>query len=234
MHDGPIETKSPHPSFAKGGTGGFDMEAATAGYAAVILAAGASIRMGTPKQLLTFDGRTLIRRTIEAAQGALCRPILVVLGAHADQIRPETADLDVFVLQNPEWPEGMASSIRVAMQTLQARTPAPGGAILTVCDQPYVSSEHLRTLIQTSRSSRQPIVASQYVGILGVPALFAPNLWPELLALTGESGARSVIRRHVREVCPVPFPEGACDLDTPEDILSIGARYFDAPPRERR
>jgi molybdenum cofactor cytidylyltransferase len=217
--------QTPHPVVHRGTAG-------AGGVAAVILAAGASTRMGTPKQLLTLDGRTLIARTIQAAQGAGCHPILVVLGAHADQIRPELAGLPCEVLQNPAWAEGMASSIQIGLQALQDR-PGTDGVILTVCDQPYVSAEHLRALAQAARSCQRPIVASQYAGILGVPAFFAPALWPELLALHGEAGARQVIRQHVREVYPLPFAEGACDLDTPEDLLAIGAQHFDAPPPAR-
>ena len=200
---------------------------------AVILAAGGSTRMGTPKQLLTLEGRTLISRTIDAARGAGCHPVLVVLGAHANQIRPEIDGLPIHVLENPNWTEGLASSIRLAIHALQRVTPIPDGAVLAVCDQPYTSAEHLQALVQAARSSRRPIIASQYAGILGVPTLFASTIWPDLLALRGESGARHVIRQHIRDVYPIPFPEGACDLDTPEDILAIGARYFDTPPRAK-
>lgn len=193
----------------------------------VILAAGAATRMGAVKQLLPFGGRSLVRHTAEEALAAGCGPVVVVLGAHAEQLQEELHDLPVQVALNPRWPEGMGSSIHTGMTALAA---APGGAeltavVLTVCDQPFFSAHLIHRLLAAQGESGSPLVASAYGETRGVPALFRRELFPELLALTGPEGARRVLQAHAAETAAVPFPEGAFDLDTPEDYARFSARF---------
>jgi len=152
---------------------------------ALVLAAGASRRLGYPKQGVVYEGETLLAR--------------------ATRLASEVADEVIVVTRenNPEAEEGMASSIRagVALAGSNARI------LITLCDQPRVTASHLRALIAVDA----PIVASGYAGIAGVPAVFAPELIPELLALRGDVGAKAIIERHGAVV--VPFEDAAFDVD---------------------
>ena len=189
--------------------------------AIIILAAGPSRRMGVPKQLLRHRGRTLIRHAVEAALGSICRPIVVVLGASAGEIRPELEGLPARIAENPHWPDGLSTSIRAGIDALSSTEPSLEAVVLTLCDQPFVSSDDIDGLVAAYRSSEHPIVASQYAGTVGVPALFARPIWPELTGLSGDAGAKKVIQKHLPTVRPVSCPHGAIDLDTPEDYDAI-------------
>lgn len=185
--------------------------------AAVILAAGASTRMGTPKQLLLYQGQSLLRRVTETAIAAHCSPIFVVLGAYSAQIRCELRDLPVQVVENLEWQRGMGSSIRHGIQALIETSPLVEAAILLLCDQPFVSVPTIHQLESVYRSTNNPIIASSYQNTIGVPALFHSTLFLELTGLTQAEGAKKVIQRHINSVVTVEFPQGAIDLDTPND-----------------
>ena len=152
---------------------------------AIVLAAGASRRLGRPKQSVVFEGETLLDRATRIA------------GEVADEVIVVTRE------RNPEADEGMASSIRVGVSLAGA----DARLLILLCDQPRVTAAHLSALIAVDA----PIVASGYAGIAGVPAVFAPELAAELLALRGDVGARSIIERHGAVV--VPFEDAAFDVD---------------------
>jgi molybdenum cofactor cytidylyltransferase len=192
--------------------------------AIVILAAGASKRMGVPKQLLRHRGRTLLGHAVEAALGSTCRPVVIVLGANAEQIQPEVEGLPVQIVRNPHWAEGLSSSIRAGIEALVSAAEPPEAVILALCDQPFVCSDDIEALVTAYRSTKRPIIASQYAGTLGAPALFAQSFLPELLGLAGDSGAKQVIQRNLATVWSVPCPHGAVDLDTPGDCDAIRSR----------
>jgi molybdenum cofactor cytidylyltransferase len=183
--------------------------------ALIVLAAGASTRMGQPKQLLNFQGKPLLRHVVEIAIASPCQPIVVVLGANAAAIQPTLQSLPIHLINNPHWSDGMGRSIRCSIQSLSSFLNPIDSAILTVCDQPFISVSLIDQLIQVYRSSQTPIVASAYSDTLGVPALFDRQLFPELLALDSAGGAKSIIQRH--GAIGVAFPEGRIDLDTPEE-----------------
>jgi molybdenum cofactor cytidylyltransferase len=185
--------------------------------AAVILAAGASTRMGTPKQLLLYQGQSLLRRVTETAIAAHCSPIFVVLGAYSAQIRCELRDLPVQMVENLEWQRGMGSSIRHGIQALMETSPIVEATILLLCDQPFVSVQTIHQLESVYRSTNNSIIASAYQNTIGVPALFHSTLFLELTGLTQAEGAKKVIQRHINSVITVEFPQGAIDLDTPND-----------------
>lgn len=188
----------------------------------VVLAAGGSTRLGTPKQLLTYQGRTLLRRAVETALEAAAGPVAVVLGAEAARMRAELAGLDVRVAENPDWAEGLSTSLHSGLAALDA--PAAAGsavdaALFTTCDQPLVTSALLREIIGAYDVSHPAIVVCEYAGTVGVPALFSRALFPELLALRGDAGAKRVIARHLPAVARVPFPDAVLDIDTAADVL---------------
>lgn len=188
----------------------------------IILAAGASSRMGTPKQLLPIQGQPMLVRTVEAALAAPVWPVVVVLGANASLIRPALAQLPVLVAENSAWSEGMASSIRTGVTTLQQFSRALTGGVIALCDQPAFSTRIIETLISAQRSSGLSIVASRYRGRNGAPALFLQEHFPALLTLTGEEGARPLLNGDSRRVATVDLPELGLDLDTPADLAAFG------------
>ena len=181
--------------------------------AAVILAAGASFRLGEPKQLLAVRGESLLRRSVRLATEAWCSPVIVVLGAYAERMLPELAGLPVVTVHNSDWHRGMATSVRAGVSAAKQAE----HVLLMVCDQPGVSVDSLRHLIQTHLENTLPITASRYNDTLGVPAVFAASLFDELLRLEGDQGARKVIAAHHDHTTIVDFPEGSVDVDTPED-----------------
>src|SRR4028118_1409658 len=187
----------------------------------IILAAGASTRMGTPKQLLAYRGCSFIRHMAEVAIASVCQPIAVVLGANAERIKPEISQLPVQIVENQQWAEGMSSSIRVGHEALLGVNQNLDAVAIALCDQPFVSSQTLNQLIEEYHLTGKPIIASEYTGTLGVPVLFRHTLFSELMALKSNEGAKQIIKKHIHEVFSVPFPDGAIDIDTPNDYEKL-------------
>jgi xanthine dehydrogenase accessory factor len=178
----------------------------------VVLAAGASRRMGRPKQLMRFDGRPMLLRALDAAQGSAATMSAVVLGANQRRIERLLAPTGVEIIANPDWREGMSSSVRAAVAWARAR--ACDGVLLAVADQPRLTSDHLDALIAASAGATR-IAASAYAGVLGVPALFPREMFQRLEALSGDAGARALLRDPAFHAAPVAWPEGAEDVDQP-------------------
>jgi molybdenum cofactor cytidylyltransferase len=189
--------------------------------AAVVLAAGGSIRFGKPKQLAIFQGEPLVRRIVTAAKDAGCAPLVVVVGASAGQITPVLAGLPVSIIEHPNWSNGLGSSIAVGVMHAASITPDLDAAILLACDQPFVNAVMLRQLIQMHRENKKPIVASAYAETLGVPALFDRSCFGDLLQLTGDSGAKGIILARANDVAPFDFPAAAVDVDTAADYEKL-------------
>jgi molybdenum cofactor cytidylyltransferase len=175
--------------------------------------------MGRPKQILPFQGESLLRRAARAALGAGCRPVVVVTGAHAELSRRELEGLDVREAFNSYWKTGMASSIRAGVENLIDAD--PDAAVLLLCDQPLVTAEVLSGLIGAHRATGRPVIASAYGGSFGVPVLFGRTLFDELTRLEGPAGAKEVIRRHAAEASFLPFQDGEVDVDTPDDFSRL-------------
>ena len=188
----------------------------------IILAAGASTRMGCAKQDLPYKGKTFLQHAIDTAIASHCSPVIVVLGAHAVVISPESLPAErVAMVDNPHWQEGMSSSIRTGISALQEKAPGATGVILMLCDQPHVTAEHLNGLMLQKLETGKGIVASYYDNTMGVPALFDRSFFPALLALKGEEGAKKLLYQYEDEVTAVPFPEGSVDVDTMEDFRRL-------------
>ncbi|MBF8291178.1 MAG: hypothetical protein HW417_901 [Steroidobacteraceae bacterium] len=189
--------------------------------AAVVLAAGASSRLGRAKQLLNFGGKRLVRHVVDAAATAACSPIVVVVGAQAGSVLEALAGSQTNAVENPEWREGIASSLHRGILALPEQVDA---AIVLLCDQPAVSPALLRSLVATQRNTGKAIVACRWNGVVGPPVLFLRERFPALLALSGDVGARSVLESEGDGVALVEFPDGAFDVDTPEDWARWQAR----------
>jgi molybdenum cofactor cytidylyltransferase len=199
-----------------------------AGVGAIVLAAGGSSRMsaggGAPKQLLLYAGKTLLRHAVDAVLEAGCRPVVVVIGASADRVQAELGSLPVTVAPNADWDRGIGTSIRAGVGALRALEPEIGAALIALCDQPVGLSDAVRAIVSTFRQSGALIVASEYEGTVGPPALFRRDLFDELLHLADAEGAKRIIQSHRADAIAIPCPESAVDVDTPEDYRSLQSR----------
>lgn len=187
----------------------------------IILAAGASSRLGRPKQLLPYKGKTLLQHAVHTAAVATAKPIIVVLGAVAETVQEEIAEKKVYVVKNSGWQEGMASSIRCGINELAKISPAAEGVILMVCDQPFVSVSILNSLLAAHRKTGKPVVACGYAETFGPPVFFHRSFFKELLQLKGDIGARAVVGQHADAVEVIPFAEGTFDVDTERDFEQL-------------
>lgn len=187
----------------------------------IVLAAGESSRLGHPKQLLAYRGQTLLQYTLEQATASNAQQVVVVLGASADTIKKGINDDEIDVVINADWKEGMASSIRTGTKNITEVNPSVDGIILLVCDQPFVDTALLNNLITTHQKTNKRIVACSYENTFGPPAFFHQSLFPELLQLKGDTGARSIVQHHLDDVEAIPFPQGTFDVDTAADYEKI-------------
>ncbi|HEY0246525.1 MAG TPA: nucleotidyltransferase family protein [Mucilaginibacter sp.] len=187
----------------------------------IILAAGSSSRLGEPKQNLVFQGQTLLQKAIQNALDSICDCVMVVLGGNAEVIQPTLADQTIPIIYNPDWQEGMASSIRYGLTELQKILPNATAAILMLCDQPFADAAILNQLIQNKIITNKNIVASSYNGTVGPPALFDVSYFPELLQLTGNEGAKKLLLKYAEDVTTIPFLLGAIDIDTAGDYKNL-------------
>ncbi|MDB4989161.1 MAG: hypothetical protein JWN04_4339 [Myxococcaceae bacterium] len=188
--------------------------------ACAVLAAGGSTRMGQPKQLLRIDGQPLIRRIVQICCASRCDQAAVVLGAHADEVQEVIGDARVTVLQNDVWSEGMSSSLHVAVHW--AQQVGADALLIAACDQPFLTVDHLDALC-AAYVCEQRSIASAYNETLGVPALVEAKLFEQLLAIRGDRGAAIVLRRET-DIGQIAWPDGALDLDTPQDLMVMLGR----------
>src|SRR5690606_17389312 len=188
--------------------------------ALVILAAGGSSRLGHPKQKLKFRGKGLLQRSIEAGLKSNCQRPLVILGAYYDKILPEINTMEVDILINHNWKEGMSSSIKTGIDFLIKKNQVDQ-VIFMLCDQPFVNENLLNQLITVQKESDKTIVACTYQNTLGVPVLFDQKFFPYLMNLQGMEGAKKIIQRFPQEITSFSFPLGHLDIDTEEDFLTL-------------
>ena len=187
---------------------------------AIILAAGASTRFGSPKQLLDWRGQPLLRHVIMQTLAAPVSEIIVVLGAHAARISPVVQGLPVVLARNPRWQAGLSGSVALGLRAL--RSPADA-ALFLLADQPEISAELMARLITAFAESRAPIVAPRVAGRRGNPALFARELFPELMQVQGDQGGRALMQRYQERIQWVAADERALfDIDRPRDLYQRG------------
>jgi molybdenum cofactor cytidylyltransferase len=186
--------------------------------AAIVLAAGASTRLGSPKQLAVLGGETLLERAVQAAAEAGCAPVVVVLGASAAEILAGCSLGEAMVVINADWDEGMAASIGCGVAAVDGWV---DGAVVMACDQPAVTAAHLRVLMDGDE-----VTASAYAGRRGVPAYFPAAVFEDLLELVGDVGARDLLR----SARAVELPGGELDVDRVEDLAQVRAA-FERPSR---
>ncbi|MBI3989928.1 MAG: nucleotidyltransferase family protein [candidate division NC10 bacterium] len=198
--------------------------------AAVVLAAGAASRFGEQKLLVPLEGKLLIRWTVEHVLASQVEEVVVVLGREAEAVREALTGLPVRFLVNPRYPEGMSSSLQGGVASLD---PAVEAALIVLGDQPQITAAIINRIIETYRLSRKPIVVPVYEGVRGNPVLFDASLFPEVMAVTGDQGAREVIAKDPERVASVPFPfPMPRDVDTPDDYQALLHRFPPLPPEE--
>jgi Uncharacterized MobA-related protein len=158
---------------------------------------------------------------VDTANESEASPVVLVLGANAELLEKEVEDKKIHIAVNKDWSEGMASSVRCGLNTLMHIAPVVDSAIIMVCDQPFVTSSLLNQLIVTQRQTGKPIVTSKYETAIGPPALFYKTVFPELLQLKGDAGARKIIEQRRTDVTTVPFDKGIIDIDTEDDYKAL-------------
>ena len=187
--------------------------------AIIILAAGASKRLGRPKQLLGFRGRSLLEHIVFEAQTAALSPLIVITGSGAEALKFFQNQANVETLFNEAWETGMASGIVKGISALKHTT--ADSVILSVCDQPFVSATVFLQLIQARENSSKAIIACSYAGTVGTPVLFDRIYFERLQQLTGDEGAKTLVKKHQEDLHTIVFEEGKIDIDTQQDYENL-------------
>jgi molybdenum cofactor cytidylyltransferase len=192
----------------------------------LLLAAGASRRMGQPKQLLPWGKITLIEHQIQTLLRT-GNPVMVVLGYLEEQIAPLLKPYPVLPLNHQQWGRGMGSSIAFGIRELEKEFPDAEGALIAQLDQPLVSESHFRAMLGHFRAGAEQIIVTRSAsGWEGVPVLFDKQYFTSLLELDGEEGARKIFRHHSRSVTYIESRDVVEDMDTPESYEKILALYL--------
>ena len=187
--------------------------------AAIILAAGASSRMGTNKMLLEIDGEPLVRRAARRARTAGLSPLIVVVGHEAERVEAQLDGFTCEFVENPEFKGPTSGSLHKGLLQL---APAVGAAVVILADMVHVTGEMLRALVDEARVSGAPLIASRYNGVTAPPILFRRVLFPELLAWEGDGCGKAVVQAHAGEAVYREWPgEMLTDVDTPEDFQAV-------------
>ena len=198
----------------------------TVPHVAVVLAAGGSTRLGRPKQLLTRDGEALVHRAARLALASGAARVRVIVGAHADDVVAAVRDLPVECLVNPRWNEGLAGSVRVALDALAAHDRA---TLLLTCDQPALDLVHVQALLAAARAAPSGSAATRFGDRVGVPAVVAPTMLRAARDLQGDRGLRDVLNADGAGVIACDAPVLGVDIDTPEDVAETVSRgWLDA------
>ena len=186
----------------------------------LILAAGNSSRLGQPKQLLQFKGKSLLYHVVSQAL-EITPAVVVVTGSKNDIIEKEIYGLRALATENPNWQDGMGSSISSGLKRLLDNFPTIETVIISVCDQPFIEASVFSELISKQADSQKNIVASAYSKTLGTPVLFTKKYFTELIALSGNEGAKRLLDKFYDDVAQINFEKGAIDIDTIEDYEQL-------------
>ena len=185
-------------------------------HGALLLAAGASTRLGRAKQLIEIDGEPLLRRMARALLGTSPHTLVVVLGHDATALRNCVGDLPLQCIVAPDYAEGLAASLRTGISALPAEC---DGALVALTDQPALDARHLLALRDAWRAAPKYAIASAYAGVLGVPAMLPRAWFDDVMRVRGDTGARALLRERGAQVIAVDAPTLASDLDTPNDLV---------------
>ena len=187
----------------------------------IILAAGGSSRLGRPKQLLEYRGKPLICHAVETAIDASLGSVIVVLGSNADAVSSAVGGFPISIVLNEDWQIGISSSIKCGLTHALEIQPDMSAAVLMLSDQPFVRGDDLIALAERFRSNNSLIVASEYGGSFGVPALFGREVFGDLMNLSGDAGAKSIIKHHLDKVSMIELPGASVDIDSLDDYENL-------------
>jgi molybdenum cofactor cytidylyltransferase len=189
-------------------------------WGAIILAAGQSKRLGQPKQLLLFQGKTLLEHALDAIRPLVGERYRVVLGAYEQEILNALSPQHFHHISNPSWESGMASSLQIGLQDL-LREASIDGIFLVVSDQPFVDVTIVNKLLNKHLQSDKNLIASTYGDTIGVPAFIHSSYFGQLLELTHDAGAKKLFYTFPQDLATIPFPQGSVDVDTLEDYQRL-------------
>lgn len=191
------------------------------GVSAVVLAAGASRRMGTPKQLLRIGGETILERTLNNVRASDAAEIVLVLGHAAEMVEREISTEQIRVVRNPDYQQGMGTSLRTGLAAVSADANA---ALIVLADQPFVRPETLNRLIGRHKESKPQIIIPMYKGFRGNPVLLDRSVFEEVKGLTGDVGCRAIFGDHREGICKLPVDDAGIllDIDNRSDFETLG------------
>ena len=191
---------------------------------AIVLAAGGSSRYGQCKQLIEIDGSSLVRHAVSKLSSLFSHDrINVVVGANSRAVAQAISDLPVTIIHNEYWQNGLASSLKAGINSIGPGCPA---VMITLCDQVLVAENHLRQLLGLWIDDPSMIIASNYADTLGTPAVIPAEFYPQLLALEGDAGAKSILKNNAGRVTTAPVPEAEFDLDVPADLEKLNKQLY--------
>lgn len=189
--------------------------------ALIILAAGDSSRMGKPKQLLIHEGQTLLETVVQSGLSSGCNPIVVVLGAFANEIKAKHDFQALTYVINENWKTGMSSSIVAGLSALAEKSFTLDQVILSVADQPFMTNKILHQLILKQQETGKGIIACRYQHTAGVPVLFSSTYFQQLSQLHGDEGAKKLLLQYPDDVSTIDFEQGHIDIDTLSDYNNL-------------
>lgn len=190
----------------------------------IILAAGSSSRLGKPKQLLDYNGKTLLQTVINEALATDCKPVIVVLGAYAQEIADQHRHNGINVVINQSWEEGMGSSIVAGLSTIVKNNNEIESIIIAVADQAFIKKRNFNNLIAKQKETGKKIIASSYNETIGTPVLFKKDYFEALLLLKGVEGAKNILKQYSEDLETVVFERGGIDIDTETDYNHLISR----------
>lgn len=188
----------------------------------IILAAGSSSRMKQPKMLMDFNGTSFIQHIIQTAKQLPDTTIVVVTGCYHDLLQPVLINERVDIVYNDYWEKGMGSSISAGIRQLSQSSIS--NCFVLVCDQPYITATLLTNMLKQKKLTGKGIVACSYQDTFGTPVLFDQRYFNLLMQLDGPTGAKKMVQQFLDDTVMVDFPEGAADIDTPEDYQGLQKR----------
>lgn len=184
---------------------------------ALLLAAGSSTRMGQPKMLLPFNGKSLLQHCIDEIKNSSAHDLLVVTGCYHSLLEEILKQQQIIYTENEHWQQGMGSSIQKGINQIIQHFSEADSVIILVCDQPHISSSLINEIINKKQETGKGIVASFYDNTIGTPVLFDKKYFTLLSELDGIYGAKKIVQQFKEDTATVDFPEGSIDIDTPED-----------------
>ena len=187
----------------------------------IILAAGSSSRLGRSKQSLLFNGKTLLQNTIDESAKSTLGPIIVVLGANAEELKNSHQFNMAKAIINQYWRKGMTTSIRAGLKSMLEKNSNVEDVIITVSDQPFLNNKIFKALNTRKEQTQKSIIASDYAQTMGVPALFNKKFFDQLMDLKGEDGAKKLFELYPSEIATISFENGNIDIDTEEDYKNL-------------